>query len=305
MNERSIGIIGVGKLGSDVAFTLAERNLAQVLLFDKDREKAEYLASDLSETAFGSGYTTGVSAVERMSDLTRCDVILIAAGRRREAEDKAEALFKQNRALMKEVAEVFTGSSTLFVVASEPVDLLTAELVRLMKLPFSRVLGLGGVLDAYRVRHLLGESMQINPDYIRNQVLGPHDSTVLPLWDFTSVNGIPVRSVVGQEVLQKIEEEMAADTGSGVPPGSSSRYTPAMACLDLLDALLRDDRRILSTTVMWDNILGVSGVALAVPCVVGRLGAERIVVPEVDETGRRAITDAATKYATILKGARA
>ncbi len=81
MNGRSIGVIGVGKLGSDVAFMLAERDFARILLYDRDRERAQYVASDLAETVFSGGYTRRVSSVSSMRDLAGCDVILISAGR--------------------------------------------------------------------------------------------------------------------------------------------------------------------------------------------------------------------------------
>lgn len=288
---------------------LAERDFARILLYDRDRERAQYVASDLAETVFSGGYTRRVSSVSSMRDLAGCDVILISAGRSHECLEgdppTPEELFRDNRALVKEIAETFTGSSTLFVVASEPVDLLTAELVKTMRLPFSRVLGLGGVLDSYRIRHILGEKMQFNPDYIRSQVVGPHDASLIPLWDFTSINGIPIRSIVDESILTQAEETFTLGCEDHTLDSVPSRYTPAMACADLLDSIVRDDRRILSTTVVWENVLGVSGVAMSIPCVIGRLGAERIVVPELNEAHQRRITNAAATYGAILEGAQA
>lgn len=285
---------------------LAERNLAEVYLYDRDRARARYLASDLTETVFGGGYSNSVTAVEQMSDLARCDVILLAAGERADSAGEVASAehFESNRPLVREVAEAFTGTSTLFVVASEPVDLLTAELARQLRLPFSRVLGLGGVLDAYRVRHLLGEAMQFNPDYLRSQVVGPHDHRVIPLWDFTSINGVPVRSILDAPVLAAVEKALGERDGGSVPLGSSSRYTPAVACVDLLDAVLRDDRRILSASVLWENVYGISGIAMGLPCVIGRLGAERVIVPGLEGEQQKRLAAAAADYGKILKGAR-
>lgn len=286
-----------------MAFMLAERDLADVRLYDLDRDKASYLASDLTETVFGGGYTNRVTAVREMDELRRCDVILVAAGKRRSNGDSLEDLVRHNRPLIREIAAVFAGSSTLFVVASEPVDLLTVELARLMRLPFSRVLGLGGVLDSYRVRHTLGEAMQVNPDYIRSQVVGPHGQGLQPLWDFTSINGIPIRSIVDEELLTTVAESLERESDNKMLAAGYSRYAPAVACLDLLDAIIRDERRILSTSVLWENVLGLSGVAMGIPCVVGRLGVERMIVPTLSETARKLINGAAEEYAGILKGA--
>lgn len=283
---------------------LVERDLAHVLIYDREPDKAAYLASDLAETIFSGGYNNRVSAVETMDALRACDVILIAAGDRRVSGSDTETLFGRNRLVMDEVARTFTGCSTLFVLASEPVDLLTTYLVGRMRLPFSRVLGLGGVLDAHRVRHLLGEKMRFNPDSIRNQVVGPHDHSVLPLWDFTSINGVPVRSIVDDAMLVEIADELSREDTTEATEKSSSRYAPGAACLDIMSSIILDDRRILSTTVNWENVLGVSGVAMGIPCVIGRLGAERIVVPELRKRDMQAFTDTAASYAGILKGAR-
>lgn len=173
MTEQSVGVIGVGRLGSDVAFTLAERDLCDIVLYDKDPDRAAYLASDLSDTSFGHEYSLRVSWSANLEELSRCSVILIAAGDRAADVSDQEELFNRNRAIAREVAETFVGSSTLFVVASDPIDLMTAELTRLLKLPSSRVMGVGGVVDSFRVRHAIGETLSYNPDIVRSHVIGP------------------------------------------------------------------------------------------------------------------------------------
>lgn len=305
MSEQSVGVIGVGRLGSDVAFTLAEHDLCDVVLYDLDQERAEYLASDLSDTSFGRSYSRRVSWVSSLRELTGCGVVLIAAGKRIGPDNQIEVLFESNRRIAEEIARAFVGSSTLFVVATEPVDLMTAELARLLKLPPSRVMGIGGVVDAYRVRHAVGEAISVNPDYIRSQVIGPHTRDVEILWDFTTVNGVTIHRLTTDDRLAQIAESLAneADSRLLLMTGSMSRYTPAMASLELVRVLATDNRRVLSVTIPWVDVLGISGVAMSVPCVVGRFGAERPVIPQLSSESVTKLTGIADQWSQVL-GAR-
>lgn len=304
MREESVGVVGVGRLGSDVAFTLAERDLCDIVLYDKDPDRAAYLASDLSDTAFGHVYNRRVSWTDTLGELSRCSVILIAAGARAEEHPSPEALFRQNRVIAEEVATTFVGSSNLFVVASEPVDLLTAELNRLLRLPPSRVMGIGGVVDSYRVRYGLAEALSISPDFVVSQVIGPHGGDATVLWEYSSVNGIPLRDLAEEEVLDRAVSGLGSDTQSHLHQMSrtASRYTPAMACLELLRSLVLDDRRVLSVTMPWADIMGISGVAMSVPSVVGRFGAERPILPTLDTAAWAKLEASAGALAAVLRG---
>jgi malate/lactate dehydrogenase len=304
MREESVGIVGVGRLGSDVAFTLAERDLCDILLYDKDPDRAEYLASDLSDTAFGHVYNRRVTWTDTLGELSRCSVILVAAGARAEEHPSPEALFRKNRGIVEEIAATFVGSSNLFVVASEPVDLMTAELNRLLKITPSRVMGIGGVVDSYRVRSVFAEALSLNPDFVVSQVIGPHGGDATVLWEFSSVNGVPLRELAEQELLDRSLSDLGTDTETHLRQmtKTTSRYTPAMACLELLRSLVLDDRRVLSVTMQWAGIMGISGVAMSVPCVVGRFGAERPILPPLDAAAREKLETSAEALAAVLRG---
>ena len=304
MSEQSVGVLGVGRLGSDVAFTLAERDLCDIVLYDTDRERAEYLASDLTDTSFGHVYNRRVSWVDDISGLAQCSVVLVTAGARRAPQTTAGQLFGQNRQIAREVADALTGSSTLFVVATEPVDLMTAELARLLRLPPSRVMGIGGIVDSFRVRSELGNVLSVGPDYIRAHVVGPHDSDAEIVWDFASIKGSPVRSIATDADLAAVEAAFRTDSDARLVQmtESFSRYTPAMACLELLRSIVKDDRRVLSVTMPWVDVLGISGVAMGIPAVVGRFGAERPVAPDLDGDARSRLEQCAKRLAAMMEG---
>ena len=298
----SVGVIGVGRLGSDVAFMLAEGDLCDVVLYDAVAEKASFLASDLSDTSFERVYSRRITWASELRELTRCDVILLAAGNRPDENDTPQDLFRANRPLIREIADAFMGSSTLFVVATEPVDLVTAELARRLHLPHSRVMGIAGVVDSFRVRYAVGQALSVNTDYIRTHVVGPHDERAHILWEYTSINGVPIQSLTSEDRLAKLESSFTEQVKDQFRQhtGNLSRYTPSIACFDLLRVLTRDDRRIMSVTIPWVNVLGISGVAMSVPSVIGRFGAERVVLPELDGGVKNRLRKSADAYASIL-----
>ncbi|MFW5686125.1 MAG: lactate/malate family dehydrogenase [Spirochaetota bacterium] len=306
MIEQTVGVIGVGRLGSDVALTLAERDLCNLVLYDQVTEKAEYLASDLADTPFGHVYNSRISWATRMEDLASCGVVLVAAGARMEPGMRAEDAFVRNRELVREIADAFVGSSTLFVVASEPIDLMTAALRRELRVPPSRVLGIGGVVDSFRARHEFANALDLGPEFVTSHVIGPHSSAAKILWDFTSVNAMPARTIADEAVIATVEKTFAAEAEERLRrmAESFSRYAPAMAAFDLVRALVKDDRRIMSVTMEWTNTLGISDVAMSIPAVVGRFGADRVVLPRLDDATVSALRESATALATVLESSR-
>ena len=304
MNDHSVGIIGVGRLGADVAFTLAERDLCDITLYDADTERAAFLASDLTDTSFGHVYNRRVGSVDTLVGLTRCDVVFISAGSRPAPGAQPAAVYEANRPIAAEIARAFVGSSTLFVVATEPVDLMTAEMVRVLRLPPSRVLGIGGVVDSFRARYLIGEAMSVNHEYVGSQVVGPHTDAATIIWEYTSVNGVPIRSLASPDQLEAIERSLADESRSRQRDlaATASRYTPAMASLELLRAIVKDDRRMLSVTMQWAPTPEYPGVAMSVPALVGRFGTERILAPPLDDGTMARICDAARAQAAVRDG---
>jgi malate/lactate dehydrogenase len=283
--------------------TLAERDLCNLVLYDRDTEKARYLASDLADTPFGHVYNSRISWARSMEELAACGVVLVAAGERMEPGMRSEDAFNKNRELAREIAEAFVGSSTLFVVASEPIDLMTAALRRELRVPPSRVLGIGGVTDSFRARHAFANALGLNPEFVMSHVIGPHSESARILWEFTSVNGIAARKIADNATIEDIEKAFASEADERLRrmADSFSRYAPAMAAFELVRALVKDDRRIMSVTMEWTNTFGISDVAMSVPAVVGRFGADRVVLPRLDEATVSSLRDSASSLAGILE----
>ncbi len=304
MSEQSVGVIGVGRLGSDVAFALAEQDLGDLVLFDKDHTRAQYLATDLSDTSFGRAYNRKIHSVDNMRDLADCDVILVAAGAPIDASEAVEKVFAANKSIAEEVAQAFAGSSSVFVVASEPADLMTAYLQQKMDIPTSRVLGIGGIVDAFVARNAIGDVLDVSPEYVRTHVVGPHGSGAQLVWNYTSLNGISVDQIADDSQIKAIEQHAKKELEERKSrlDHSNARFAPAMACVELIRCIVRNDRRVLSVTVVVDEAYGAKGVAMSMPCVIGRFGADRRYTPEIGSAAAEKIKEATSSFKSVLAG---
>jgi len=305
MHNRRIGVIGAGRLGSDVAFLLAEDDLCEVVIYDEQVPRAEYLAGDLRDTAIGREYSTQIRWTADMRTLSACDIIVVATGRPLHADDDPFEVFESNRAISAEIADVLSGSSAVFVVGTEPVDLMTSALGIDMHLPPGRVLGLGGLVDSYRARFLIGDVLSVNPQYVQAHVAGPHSSEARILWQFCSVNGIAVSDLLSGEQEREIDERFARNAAPQAPSqtgsGAVSRYTSAVACRDALRTLVKEGRNVLSVTIRWEHILEGTPAAMSAPVVVGQLGGEHVELPGLDDAAWDAFAGRAHSYAALLK----
>ncbi len=304
MTEQSVGVIGVGRLGSDVAFALAERDLGDIVLYDQDVGRAEYLAQDLSDTSFGRIYNRRIRSVPEMRDLADCDVILVAAGARMSSGADPANVFAANKAIAEEIAVAFAGSSSVFIVASEPVDLMTAYLRKQLMIPQSRVLGIGGIVDAFVARNAIGDALDISPDYIRTHVVGPHGSGAQLVWHYTRINGVAIEQIADEDQIKQIElhAKRELEERDHRMDQSDARFAPATASVELIRSIVRNDRRIHSVTMEVSDVYGVSGTAMSVPCIVGRFGADRVFAPPLDKEAQKTIQDVAASAAKLIAG---
>lgn len=307
MKNPEVGIVCAGRLGSDIAFMLTENDLCDVVLFDEDHDRARYVAGDLQDTAIGREYTTRVRWSTDLADLYSAEIIVVAEGSgptdKATSDDTRAELFANNRAIGDKVAESFLGASALFLVATEPIDLMTAYITSRLHLPPQRVLGLGGLLDSLRLRFLIGETLGVNPAYVHAQVAGPHDQDAVILWDFCAVNGISIHDLSTPDQRSTIERRFAEDVTDTAKQGrgETSRYAPAIAAYELLRTLVKAGRNVHSVTMQWGNGLGEAPAAMSVPAVIGQLGAERHFLPKLDTKTSDLIHERARYYKRQLE----
>jgi len=278
-----IAIIGCGNVGANSAFYIAERNIAGVVMFDIQPGLAMGKALDMMEAAPIRGYQHPIRATDSMEEVLAAAVIIVAAGSVRAPGMHREDLYGRNAGLIDTLAGDLRGYPGVVILATEPVDLMTLRLVERAGLAGPRVLGLGGILDADRLRALLGRELGITTENVAATVIGRHSEQMIPLADYCRVSGVPVRALMDAGRFDALADETrrAGDVIVEMAQRASSYYGPSAAAADLAQAVMWDTRRILSVSTLWSGQYGISGVAMSLPAVVGAGGAERVLEPRL------------------------
>lgn len=299
----NIGIIGSGNVGANTAFFIAEKVVGDVLLHDIQEGLSKGKALDMMEAAPVRGYRTEIQGTDSLEEVLKAPIIIVAAGAVREPGMKREDLFDRNKETITELARSMKGSSSVVLLATEPVDLLTAVFVRESGLPRSQVLGLGAILDATRLRYLIADELGVAMDNVATTVIGRHSDAMIPLPDYCTVSGVPVGKLLTGERLDELFEKTrrAGDLIVEMAQRANSYYAPSAAACDVAEAVHRNTRRIMSLSIVLDGEYGIEGVAMNVPVVVGRNGAERVMLPNLSAAEESQIKQSADNLSAALE----
>lgn len=281
----NIAIIGVGNVGANTAFFIAEKNIGSVVLHDIQDGLAQGKALDMMEAAPIRGYQHGISGTDSMDDVTDTNVTVVAAGTVRQPGTKRDDLFAQNAEIIDSIAQSMTGYGGTVVIATEPVDLMVMRFREKSGLDASRVIGLGGVLDSTRFRYALSRELGITAENLTATVIGRHSDQMMPLTEYSRVNGVSVSTMMDDVHLAQVLDETrnAGDLIVEMSQRSSSFYGPSAAAADVVQAIIWDTKRILPVSFVWDGQYGIGGVAMSLPAVLGFTGIERILEPKLSQ----------------------
>lgn len=299
-----IGIVGGGNLGANTAFFLGERSVADVIMYDNKEGLSTGKALDLMEAAPVRRYGVSIRGTDQPEELKDCDVVIIAAGEVRRPGEQRSDLFTRNRVIAEQYATLLRGSRAVVVMATEPVDALTALFTRESGLPAGRVLGIGTGLDRTRLRHLISEETGLLSEDINAVVIGSHDEHMVPLRRYTRVAGVPVDVLVGLDRWEAIVAQLRAsgDRIIDLSRRSSSFYGPADALAELAEAIVRDQHRILPVSILLNGHYGLTETAVSLPAVIGSGGVERLLEPELDDEEKALLQAGALGVRNTLAG---
>lgn len=290
-----IGIVGSGNVGANTAFFAAERNIGNVCLYDVKESLSTGKALDMMEAAPLRNYQFSLSGTDSINDALAAQVVIVALGAIREPGQKRADLYEANRSAVVEVAKKLAGFKGVVVLATEPVDALTADLVRESGLSATGVLGIGGHLDVLRLRYLIAQELQTAVEDVSAQVIGSHSRDMIPLLDYCSVAGVPLAKLLSHERIASIFETMltAGDEIVELAKRTNSFYGPAAAAVDVAEAVVRDTNRVLSLSTMMGGQYGLKDVALSLPVMVGSGGATRVLEPKLTDNELSILTSTA------------
>jgi malate dehydrogenase len=278
-----ITIVGAGNVGATCANVIAQKELAaELVLLDVKEGVAEGKAMDMMQTAALCEFDTRITGVTGDYAATaHSDVVVVTSGIPRKPGMTREELIGTNAGIVKSVVENALKHSpgAVFVIISNPMDTMTYLTLKTSGLPKNRILGMGGILDSSRFKYYLSQALHVPASDVQGFVIGGHgDTTMIPVTRFATYNGIPVSTLLDKEQLAKV----VADTMVGGATltkflGTSAWYAPGAAGAWLVEAIVRDQKKIFPCCVALDGEYGQKDICIGVPVVVGSKGWEKII----------------------------
>jgi malate dehydrogenase len=283
-----VTVVGAGNVGATCADVLAYREIAnEIVLIDIKEGISEGKALDIWQKAPIDLYDSRtIGSTNDYSRTANSGVVVITSGLPRKPGMSRDDLIGTNAGIVKSVTENIIKHSpdAIIIVVSNPLDVMTYQAHITSKFPRTRVMGMAGILDTARYRAFLAEALNISPKDIQAMLLGGHGDTMVPLPRYTTVSGIPVTELIDRDKLNAILERTKVGGGELVKlMGTSAWYAPGSAAAQMVEAIVRDQRRIFPVCVKLEGEYGIKDCYLGVPVVLGKNGIERIIELDLNQ----------------------
>lgn len=278
--KQKVTVVGAGNVGATAAQRLVEKQIADVALVDILEGVPQGKALDIMESAPVEGFDARLSGSNGYEGTAGSDVVVITAGIPRKPGMSRDDLVATNEKIVADVVnKVLPGSpDAILIVVSNPLDAMCEVARRVSKLPRERVFGMAGVLDSARMRWFLADALDVSVESTHAFVLGGHGDTMVPLPRYSTVGGVPVTELLSKEKLAAIVQR-TRDGGVEIVNllKTSAWYAPASSVVEMVDAVLRDKKKILPCAAYLQGEYGMTDVYLGVPVKLGARGIEQIV----------------------------
>lgn len=294
MRRAKITIVGAGNVGATCAHWCAANELGDIVLLDvpqaEDMPKGKAL--DLRQASPIMGFDSNIIGTTSYADTTNSDVVVITAGIARKPGMSRDDLLATNAKIVGSVADQVKNSSpnAIIIVVSNPLDAMVQRAFQVSGFPANRVIGQAGVLDTARYRTFLAMELGVSVEDISALLMGGHGDTMVPMPSCTCVGGIPVTQLIEPARLEEIVTRTRNGGAEivGLLKTGSAYYAPAAATAQMVEAIVRDKKRLIPCAAYCDKEYGVGGYYVGVPVIVGSNGVERIVELKLTDTEQAA-----------------
>jgi len=292
MGRKKVTVVGAGNVGATCATWIAAREIADVVLVDIVDGVAKGKALDLFEATPVLGVDVKLIGGTSYEDTANSDVVVITAGVPRKKDPitgeytSRDALVKTNQEIVGSVAREVAKYSpnAILIIVSNPLDAMCHVVLEESKFPSERVIGQAGALDTARYKAFLAEELNVSVRDIHGMVLGGHGDTMVPLPRHTSIGGIPVRELIAEDKLQAIIQRTRNGGGEIVKLiGVSAWYAPAAGTVEMVEAILKDQKRVIPSAVLLKGQYGYDGLYIGVPAVLGAGGVEKVIEMDLND----------------------
>ena len=300
-----VTVIGAGNVGATCANVIAHKELAnEVILLDIKEGVSEGKALDIWQTSPVNLYDSRVIGVTNDYEKTAgSEVVVITSGLPRKPGMSRDDLIATNAGIVKSVTEnvIKHSPNTVIVVVSNPLDVMSYCAYLAAGVDSSKVFGMAGILDTARYRAFLATALDCSPKDIQAVLMGGHGDTMVPLPRYTTVGGIPVTELINKEDLDAIIQRTKGGGGEIVKLlGTSAWYAPGAAAAQMVEAIVRDQKRIFPCCALLNGEYGMENIYLGVPVKLGKNGIEQIIELDLNDDEKAMLNDSATAVREVI-----
>lgn len=293
MKRPKITVVGAGNVGGSTAQRLAEKDAYDVVLVDIAEGVPQGKALDISQAGPVCGYSTRVIGTNGYAETAGSSVAVITSGIPRKPGMSRDELLATNAKIVKSVVSELVSRSPdiILILVTNPLDAMVHVARRVSGLPKTRVIGMGGILDSARMRSFIAAELNVPGPDVEAMVLGGHGDTMVPLPRYTTVKGKAISSLMSKDKLDAIIKR-TRDGGAeivGLLKTGSAFYAPSASAVDMVEAILKDQKRVLPCSVLCEGEYGLKDVIVGVPVRIGRGGMEQVVEYELAPEERAAL----------------
>lgn len=304
MGRKKITVVGAGNVGATTAHWLVSKELGDVVLVDIIEGMPQGKALDLAQAGPIEGFDSRLIGTNSYRETANSDIVVITSGIARKPGMSRDDLLNTNAGIVGSVTEEIarTSPNAVIIVVSNPLDAMAQVAFRRSRFPRKRVIGMAGILDSARMRTFLAEALNVSVENVTAFVLGGHGDTMVPLPRYSTCAGIPVTELLPKDVLEKIVDRTrngGAEIVSLLKTGSAY-YAPSSAAVEMVEAIIKDKRKILPCAAYLEGEYGVNGLFVGVPVKLGAGGIEEIIQINLTAEERSALQRSAASVQELV-----
>jgi malate dehydrogenase len=292
-----ITIVGAGNVGATTAHWVASKELGDIVITDIVEGMPQGKALDLMESGPVEGFDCSVTGTNDYADTAGSDIIVITAGLPRKPGMSRDDLLEANVKIVSECTNgvVKHSPDAIIIMVTNPLDAMVQVAYNLSGFPKNRVMGMAGVLDTARFRTFIAMELNVSVEDVSAFVLGGHGDTMVPLPRYSTVAGIPITEMMDQEAVDRIVERTRKGGGEIVAllKTGSAFYTPGAAVAEMVEAILKDKKRILPCAALLEGEYGIEGIFMGVPVKLGANGVEQVIEIQLTDQEQEALNKSA------------
>ncbi|MCC6037859.1 MAG: malate dehydrogenase [Armatimonadetes bacterium] len=298
LGKPKIAVVGAGMVGSSAALKMAQKELGDIVLVDVVEFVAEGKALDMAESSPLDGFDVAlVGKTNDYSVIKDSDVVVITAGVPRKPGMTRMDLLMTNAGIVETISNHIRelAPNSIVIVVTNPLDVMTYVAWKVTGFPRERVMGQAGVLDSIRMRYFVAQELGVSVKDVQAMVLGSHGDQMVPLPRYTTVSGVPITELLPPETIERINDRTrkAGTEIVNLLKTGSAYYAPGAAVAEMVEAIVRDKKRLMPCSVLLKGEYGLNDVFIGVPVILGKNGVERIVELKLTEEELKALHQSA------------